>query len=107
VVRAQGLHHDSAEAYTGDIPKPLKDLIWPLFEPIEVGLETAVFAALGLPYPLHPAVKDADNAIYTGEHIFVGPGGRETWSAEEARFRFRFLHEKVMREIEEQGTDVY
>jgi uncharacterized protein len=36
------LMHDAAEAYTGDVSKPLKKMIAPLFAPIEKRIEDAV-----------------------------------------------------------------
>lgn len=42
-----GLHHDSAEAYTGDIVSQLKYLV-PGFKAVEEAVETAVFEALGV-----------------------------------------------------------
>jgi hypothetical protein len=42
-----GLHHDSAEAYTGDIVSQVKWII-PEFKALERRVESAVFAALGV-----------------------------------------------------------
>lgn len=53
------LHHDDHEAYFGDWPKPLKNLI-PGVQEVERGVEIKVRKALGLPIDLPKSVKDAD-----------------------------------------------
>lgn len=55
----QGLHHDDAEAYIGDIPTPLKRLL-PDFRAIEKKIEHEISKIFGLPEYLHPSVKIAD-----------------------------------------------
>lgn len=56
-----GLHHDDAEAYLGDIIRPMK------YRPemsayleIEKAAEAVIFEALGVTNPLPPAVHEAD-----------------------------------------------
>lgn len=56
-----GLHHDDAEAYLGDIIRPMK------YRPemsayldIEKDAEAVIFEALGVTYPLPDAVRAAD-----------------------------------------------
>jgi hypothetical protein len=70
-----GLLHDSAEAFTGDLIKPVKQLIrgWPK---VEERIDAAVLDALILPRELRglmhgPVVKSADVwalAVETGKH---------------------------------------
>lgn len=53
------LMHDSAEAYLGDIPKPLKNLL-PDYTRIEKYLMQIIAARFNFPYPVPPVIKEAD-----------------------------------------------
>lgn len=55
----QGLMHDAAEAFIGDVSSPLKRML-PEYKVIEARVEEAVFARFGLPAVFDPSVKDAD-----------------------------------------------
>lgn len=64
----EGLLHDAAEAYLGDVASPLKQLIRPLYKPLEHNVETALAIQLGLTFPFPPAIKHADLVLLLTEH---------------------------------------
>lgn len=79
-----GLHHDDAEAFVGDMTRPLKELL-PEFKVIEDRLAEAVDRALGfgeLGIQIYdPTVKEADVWAMAAEAYYLMPtGGREWWS---------------------------
>lgn len=53
------LLHDTAEAFTNDLPTPLKAAV-PVFRDLEVSIESAMAKRFGFQYPLPPEVKLAD-----------------------------------------------
>lgn len=54
-----GLHHDDSESLLNDISSPLKALL-PDYKRYEHRTEQMIFAQLGIPFPLPPAIKHAD-----------------------------------------------
>lgn len=65
-----GLLHDTAEAFTNDLPSPLKIQLNELKE-LEVKLETAMADRFGFVYPLPDAVKLADLQMLAIEKTHV------------------------------------
>lgn len=53
------LMHDTAEAFTNDLPTPLK-IALPVFKDLEVKIESAMSKRFGFNYPLSPEIKLAD-----------------------------------------------
>lgn len=79
------LHHDDAEAYLGDIPRPMKKLLGPAYVSLTEQMDQAIIEALGLTGPeerFHdPVVKDADNwALFVEAKHLLPSQGRHWWS---------------------------
>jgi uncharacterized protein len=61
-----GLMHDAAEAFVGDVAKPLKDLLSE-YRNIENSVEAALLARFNIATPLHPSIKEADIVMLATE----------------------------------------
>jgi len=69
-LRLHGLLHDAHEAYTGDIPGPLKDLLGDTICTIEHSLQTAIYDGLGIQWPSDTDMQEVyrvDKAILLPE----------------------------------------
>jgi hypothetical protein len=64
------LMHDTAEAFTNDLPTPLKFAV-PVFKELEEKIESAMAARFGFRYPLPPEVKHADLQMLLIEKIHL------------------------------------
>ncbi len=95
------LMHDAAEAFIGDITRPLKQLL-PDFKRIESSVEQAVFERFHVPNPMPKAVKAADLRVLAAEQIQIMPPETSRWSLEEgvdpAPVKVRHLPPKAARE---------
>lgn len=72
-----GLLHDAAEAFVGDMTKPLK-IMCPDYQKIEKRIELAVLGRFGLSLPLDPAIKDADIRMLATEQAQI-MRNRDDW----------------------------
>ncbi len=100
-VQLQGLLHDAAEAYMGDMIRPLK--MGPTGEAYltaEVRLEAEIFEAFGLPFPLDPAVKEADNYVLLERELPRPNGARHTYWGTPVRDRDEFLVREERLQVE-------
>src|SRR5580692_3573951 len=61
-----GLLHDASEAYLADLPRPVKAGL-PEYKAIEARVERVIAEKLGLPFPMAPEVKAADQALLKHE----------------------------------------
>lgn len=77
------LHHDDAEAYLGDIPRPIKTL-WPGYKDLTRAMDEAICKALWLPFGpdrFHsPFIKNADNTALALEAHRLLPSKGEGWT---------------------------
>lgn len=69
------LMHDASEAYLGDVSSPLKSMM-PDYKALELEVEAALFAKLGLPFPMHPCIKQADLRLLMTERRDLLPPDR-------------------------------
>lgn len=65
-----GLMHDTAEAFTNDLPTPLK-AAFPVFKDLEVAIESAMAKRFNFQYPLPPIVKQADSILLGLEKVHI------------------------------------
>ncbi|MFC7515080.1 YfbR-like 5'-deoxynucleotidase [Herbaspirillum sp. GCM10030257] len=72
------LMHDAAEAFTGDVSRPLKQLL-PDFKAIEKRVEEVVFTRFHVSNPLPDAVKHADLVMLATERRDLMPDDGELW----------------------------
>lgn len=56
----EGLMHDAAEAYVGDMSSPLKRVVGAAYKDVEHRVEAVIRTKYGLPPKLSPEVKKAD-----------------------------------------------
>lgn len=64
------LMHDTAEAFTNDLPTPLKWSV-PIFKELETKIESAMANKFGFNYPYAPEVKLADTQMLMLEKKYV------------------------------------
>lgn len=77
-LQLEGLLHDAAEAYIGDITRPMKVLLQQLapgvLKTLETQIEQAIALAFGLVYPWPAAIKVIDDRVKELEETCFWPG---------------------------------
>lgn len=71
-VQLQGLLHDASEAYTGDIPTPVKDLLKPNITELENNIQRAIYTQLRVKIPTEDEkkkIKEVDIQAFHDETL--------------------------------------
>jgi hypothetical protein len=76
----EALLHDAAEAFIGDITRPLKQLL-PEFKRIEANVQDAIIERFGMNPDYKQAVKEADLRVLAAEQIQAMAPGCADWAA--------------------------
>ena len=88
------LLHDAAEAFLGDVTRPLKQML-PDYRKIESQMQRAILERFGLSLIPNPAIKRADLRVLAAEQHQVMPEGTDEWAKrdgiEPANVTVRFL----------------
>lgn len=74
----EALLHDAAEAFLGDVTRPLKQML-PDYKKIEANVERAVLDRFGVAGPLPMQVKQADLRVLAAEQKQIMPEGTDGW----------------------------
>jgi hypothetical protein len=76
------LWHDAAEAYVGDVPRPLKRLLGAVYAEVEARFEAAVSEAFKVDFGAHrEAIKEYDNLALAVEcRVARPPEAYATWT---------------------------
>lgn len=108
-IQMQALLHDAAEAYTGDVPKPVKQHL-PDFQAMELLIERAIFDRFNVSHPMSPIVRIADSHVGRWEYRDLMPGTfyddpignppvMDVWHPGAAMHQFLFLFWELSEEI--------
>lgn len=74
-----GLLHDASEAYTGDINRPLKDLLGSVFKDVEDRIQRAIYNHFGLSATEPHEVHHADMVMLVTEKRDLMPNDHRPW----------------------------
>lgn len=78
-----GLHHDDAEAYLMDVPRPFKPLLGDTYSELTRRVDAAIWESLKLPYQYDADfVKEVDNWALFVEADSLLPSRGKNWSYE-------------------------
>ena len=96
--KLEALLHDAAEAFIGDVTRPLKQLL-PEYKRIEKSVERAVFERFGLDLPTSAEIKDADLRVLAAEQAQIMSPSTSEWAQTSgvypAPIRVEFMAPKI------------
>ncbi|MHB1302636.1 MAG: hypothetical protein ACYCZB_04055 [Acidiphilium sp.] len=94
----EALMHDAAEAFLGDVTRPLKQLL-PQYKEIERNVESAIYSRFNIDRVGTAVIKAADLRVLAAEQRQVMPPGTDAWAGtagvEPARVSVKFLSPDV------------
>lgn len=73
------LMHDAAEAFVGDVTRPLKQLL-PDYKKIEKNVQSAILTRFGISGVTPPEVKEADVRVLAAEQAQIMPPALSEWA---------------------------
>jgi hypothetical protein len=79
--KREALLHDAAEAFLGDVTRPLKQLL-PSYKKIEKDVEAAIFARFDLDISAVKRLKSVDLSVLAAEQEQMMPPGTDYWTRE-------------------------
>mgnify|MGYP001350309188 CR=1 FL=1 len=97
----EALLHDAAEAFVGDLTRPLKQLL-PEFKVIENRIQNVILKRFGISELMPQQVKEADIRVLAAEQAQLMPAGLSNWTIETgvvpALVQVRYLSPKSAKE---------
>lgn len=84
-IALMALHHDSSEAYLGDVSRPLKHLLGDVYRDLEEKMMRRIEQSLFLPWPTDSEkeiIKKIDDWALAVEAYFLIPSGGKGWYTE-------------------------
>lgn len=97
------LLHDASEAYTGDMVKPLKQLL-PDFKAVEKRIETAIASKFGLPVEMSAEIKNADLRLLRTEQRDLTAAAGDNWNGLDA---YEPLPDRIDPLLPQQAFDLF
>jgi uncharacterized protein len=96
--KLEALMHDAAEAFLGDVTRPLKQLL-PEYKKIEKAVELAIFRRFDLDFSALATLKKVDLSVLAAEQVQIMPIGTDYWSSDSgivpAKIKIEFLQPKA------------
>jgi hypothetical protein len=99
-IQLTGLLHDAAEAYVGDMVRPLKrSFVGVTHQQVEDKVAEALHSQLGGVYPYPDIIHTADRAVYDWEVSEVRTGHRVGWLPDFAMSMFTSRYHRIIGDL--------